>query len=102
MPALRAKSVNLTGYLEKLIETELADAVTVLTPKDPAHRGCQLSLRFNVPVKAVYQELSREGVVVDVREPYAMRVAPAPLYNSFSDVRAFVSTLRAVLDRLAA
>ena len=46
MPALRAKSVQLTGYLESLLRAQLADSVTILTPADPEARGCQLSLRL--------------------------------------------------------
>ena len=46
MPALRAKSVRLTGYLESLLRAQLADSLTILTPADPEARGCQLSLRL--------------------------------------------------------
>ena len=49
MPALRAKSVRLTAYLESLLRAQLADSLTILTPTDPEARGCQLSLRLNAP-----------------------------------------------------
>src|SRR5690606_27569303 len=45
MDALRAKSERLTGYLEALIDAGLRDTLQVITPRDPAGRGCQLSLR---------------------------------------------------------
>ena len=85
MERLRHKSEMLTAYLEKvrrhgmkwhlcvdrcrltdeshcwhaqLIESEIPEgAITVLTPRDPAQRGCQLSLFFN-----------GEGVVKSVQE----------------------------------
>ena len=44
MPALRARSVALTGYLEPRCST--ACGVEIVTPRDPAARGAQLSLRF--------------------------------------------------------
>ena len=34
----------------------------------------------------------------DVRQPNAMRIAPAPLYNSFEDVYKFVSILKNALN----
>ena len=44
MPALRARSVALTGFLE----SALADVpIEVITPRDPAARGAQLSLRHD-------------------------------------------------------
>ena len=46
MPALRARSLRLTGYLEKLLdEITPTRPLTVLTPRDPQRRGCQLSVR---------------------------------------------------------
>ena len=45
MPALRAKSLQITGYLEALISERLADTLQVVTPPQPERRGCQLSLR---------------------------------------------------------
>lgn len=45
-------------------------------------------------LKTVAKALSEAGIVADSREPDVVRVAPVPLYNSFSDVYAFVRTLR--------
>jgi kynureninase len=89
MPRLRAKSTALTAYLESLV-IELAGAhLDVVTSKDPAQRGCQLSLRLKQGAghgRAVYQSLTASGIVSDWREPDIIRLAPVPLYNSYEDV----------------
>uniref|UniRef100_A0A668AMH3 Kynureninase n=1 Tax=Myripristis murdjan TaxID=586833 RepID=A0A668AMH3_9TELE len=98
MRALRRKSILLTGYLEFLLQRDAAcPDVSIITPSDPQQRGCQLSLRFSVPIRPVFQELERRGVACDMREPSVLRVAPVPLYNSFSDVHRFVEALGAAL-----
>eukprot|EP01088_Endostelium_zonatum_P016709 TRINITY_DN4628_c1_g1_i1.p1 TRINITY_DN4628_c1_g1~~TRINITY_DN4628_c1_g1_i1.p1 ORF type:complete len:487 (-),score=80.80 TRINITY_DN4628_c1_g1_i1:42-1502(-) len=95
---LRKKSEILTGYLEMLITQELGNRVEVLTPKDWNRRGCQLSLRFKgVDIEQVFDKLRSRGVICDVRKPDVMRASPAPLYNSFEDVRTFVVLLKQVL-----
>lgn len=35
-----------------------------MTPSDPEQRGCQLSLKFNIDISLVYEELIRRGVAV--------------------------------------
>jgi len=72
MEELRTKSKLLTGYLEYLVKTRFSKSkldeqrptVEVITPQDPDQRGCQLSLKFSVPVNLVFEELTKEGVVV--------------------------------------
>ena len=100
MPALRAKSVRLTGYLESLLRAQLADSVTILTPADTQARGCQLSLRLRrAPAEAhkVFDALAAAGFTGDWREPDVIRVAPVPLYNTFVEVWEFVAALGRLL-----
>jgi len=100
MPALRAKSVQLTGYLESLLRAQLADSVKILTPADPEARGCQLSLRLrrtSTQAREVFNALAAAGFTGDWREPDVIRVAPVPLYNTFAEVWEFVAALGRLL-----
>ena len=94
---LRAKSLLLTGYLDHLIRTQLDGKVTLLTPADPSQRGCQLSLHFAGGIVEVMKALDDADVVFDERKPNVIRIAPAPLYNSFRDAYDFVAILKSVL-----
>ncbi|EGG20433.1 kynureninase [Cavenderia fasciculata] len=104
LPALRAKARLLTGYLEYLLHHELdtdSSTVNIITPTDPAQRGSQLSLEITggaANACLLKSRLCNSGVVCDVREPSVLRVAPTPLYNSFSDVYNFVQILKHSLN----
>jgi kynureninase len=101
MPALREKSLKLTGYLEFLLKEKLAEHIDILTTADPAQRGCQLSLRLHKgrdAARRVFEELEEAGVTGDWREPDVIRVAPVPLYNSYMDVFRFVEILEGLVE----
>lgn len=88
LPALRRKSLALTGYLEALIRQELGDVLHSVTPGDPEQRGCQLSLQVRAGRDAgrrLFEHLMQSGVIGDWREPDVIRLSPTPLYNRFSD-----------------
>ncbi len=98
LPALRRKSESLTGYLQALIDARLADTLEILTPRDPAQRGCQLSLRVRggrTQGRALFEHLAAHGVLGDWREPDVIRISPAPLYNTHADVLRFVRAVEA-------
>jgi kynureninase len=87
MEKLRTKSRKLTAYLEfALANTGSAFSFTVITPSNPEERGCQLSVLVKENGRALYEFLKQHGVIVDWREPDVIRMAPVPLYNSFSDL----------------
>ncbi|MBB6094369.1 kynureninase [Povalibacter uvarum] len=101
MDALRKKALALTGCLSTLLQERLRDRVSILTPADPAQRGCQLSLRLHRPpaaARAVHTALTTANFTCDWREPDVIRVAPVPLYNTFSEVGAFVEALARALN----
>ncbi len=92
MAALRKKSCRLTAYLAWLIETRLGDTLEILTPDEPERRGAQLSIRVRAgrdAGKSLFDHLVAHGVLGDWREPDVLRIAPAPMYNTFSDCLRF-------------
>lgn len=97
MHALRQRSERLTQYLESLIAKIGSDRISVITPRTPAERGCQLSIRVKNADKALFEAITSRGVAADWREPDVIRVAPVPLYNTFSDVYRFTEILKSVL-----
>jgi kynureninase len=97
MGALREKSLKLTGYLEYLLDEIRDDRISVITPRDPAQRGCQLSIRVKDADKSLFAAITARGVIADWREPDVIRVAPVPLYNTFGDVYEFAEILKVCL-----
>jgi kynureninase len=98
MPALRRKSLALTGYLEALIRERLHRVLDIVTPAEPARRGCQLSLRVaggREQGRALFEHLAAEGIIGDWREPDVIRISPAPLYNTHADVLGFARAVEA-------
>jgi kynureninase len=88
MDNLREKSLHLTGFLEFLLRevNPGQNRFRIITPADPAARGCQLSLLTDQDGRALFDSLTAHGVMADWREPNVIRFAPVPLYNSFEDV----------------
>jgi len=93
MESLRAKSVSVTGYLEFLLTEIGSKKFTVITPRNPDERGCQLSILVHEHPKELLKELETAGVKCDFREPNVIRVAPTPLYNTFHEVWRFARIL---------
>ncbi|PGH29230.1 kynureninase [[Emmonsia] crescens] len=97
MPALRQKSIQLTAYMEHLLlkacpQPESGPKLfSIITPSNPMERGAQLSILLRGDILAgVFSRLLDNGVVVDERKPNVIRVAAAPLYNTFVDAWEFV------------
>jgi len=94
MEPLRAKSMRLTGYLEFLLTEVGSKKFTVITPRNPDERGCQLSILAHQHPKELFRKLQAAGVKCDFREPNVIRAAPTPLYNTFYEVWRFARILR--------
>ncbi|MFG1939377.1 kynureninase [Micromonospora tulbaghiae] len=122
MPALRERSLRLTAWLEQLLdEVTPGRPLTVVTPRDPARRGCQLSVRIGVSARSepglrapqsrteggwvgsaneLTKRLRHEhGVVADAREPDIVRFAPVPLYSTYHDCWRVAEALAATFEK---
>ncbi len=98
MEVLAAKRDLLTGYLEFLIDSLNSQKgkyqLEIITPRYKKQRGAQLSLlAHGGDARAYFNQLTEKGVISDWREPNVIRVAPAPLYNSFEDVWQMVKVM---------
>lgn len=94
MENIGEKRDKLTAYLEYIIDDiseRNADKCKfeIITPRDKKKRGAQLSILAHGQGKGLFDALSEQGVVADWREPNVIRIAPAPLYNSFEDCYLF-------------
>ncbi|MCR9182017.1 MAG: kynureninase [Flavobacteriaceae bacterium] len=92
-----AKQKKLTGYLEFLLYDLKNDRISIITPKNPEERGCQLSLAVKNADRSLHDKLTNAGIISDWREPDVIRVAPAPLYNSFEDMYLMVERLKKII-----
>jgi kynureninase len=92
---LRAKSVGLTTLFVELVTARCPD-IEVVTPRDPARRGSQVSLRLPNAFPLV-RELIERGVVGDFRAPDIARFGFAPAYLRHVDVWDAVERITDVL-----
>lgn len=90
------KRDSLTSYLESLLKMKLSGQIEIVTPEQKADtqtRGAMLCLKVDKYGKKMTDWLMHQGALVDFREPNIIRVAPAPLYNKFSDVYQLVNLM---------
>ena len=98
MSDIRHKSLALTDhFLEHIAAREWTRKLQVLTPRDHAMRGSQVSLAMG-HAYPVSQALIDRGVIVDFREPDIVRFGFSPLYNQFSEAERAAQTLSAILE----
>ncbi len=107
MSSLVEKQKKLSGYLEFIID-DINDRLMNkaenrwlenITPRNWDERGCQVSIVAHGYGKAMFDVLMAAGVISDWREPNVIRLAPVPLYNSFTDVFLFGQVLETAVKR---
>ncbi|MEK9811235.1 MAG: kynureninase, partial [Candidatus Nanopelagicales bacterium] len=103
MPALRERSLRLTGYLRELLTEVIEElppgSLQIVTPEEPERHGSQLSLRFTTDIAVLAGTLrDLDGVVADTRNPDIIRFAPTALYSSYLDCWRAADALRRRLD----
>ncbi|MFZ0216423.1 MAG: kynureninase [Candidatus Dormiibacterota bacterium] len=101
MADVRSKSVLLGRLLIELVDERCAGAgVEIVSPRDGAQRGSQVSIR-HPQAALVTQRLAERDVVTDFRPPDIVRFGLTPLYLRFVDLWGAVEQLRSVLDELS-
>jgi len=73
--------------------------IEVITPRNTNEKGCQVSMLMLEKGREVFEALKQHGVLADWREPNVIRVAPVPLYNTFTDVFTFGQIVKAILNK---
>ncbi len=95
--ALRTKSLALTAWLMALVESELADfGFGFANPRADRERGGHIAL-VHPEAWRICSALKAAGVVPDFRPPDIIRLAPAPLYNSFADCSGAIARLKEIM-----
>jgi kynureninase len=104
MDKLLNKQKILSGYLEFIIDdinsllNNTEKSLEIITPRNWAERGCQVSVIAHGYGKSLFDKLMSEGVISDWREPNVIRMAPTPLYNSFTDIYNFGVILKSAIN----
>lgn len=103
MHKLIAKSKLLTGFLihvlNEINNNQEVNVLEIITPLNEGEYGCQISMIIKKNGKQVFEELKKDGVIADWREPDVIRVAPVPLYNTFEDVFNFGEKLKNAINK---
>ncbi|MCD1286835.1 MULTISPECIES: kynureninase [unclassified Brevibacterium] len=98
MAAVRAKSLELSDLFIELVDSRLSGhPVEVVTPREQAHRGSQVSITHPEGF-AIMSALIARGIIGDYREPEVLRFGLTPLYIGFTEVWDTVEALRDILD----
>jgi kynureninase len=99
MAALRAKSLALGDLFIALVDSRCAGhGLELVTPREHAQRGSQVSLARGDGAHAIVQALIARRVVGDFRAPDILRFGLTPLYLGFTEVWDAVEALRQVLE----
>ena len=94
MDSLITKSKKMSDYLTYLLQTIKSDKINIITPKE---KGCQISIQVKNGNKKLFDRITKKGIITDWREPDVIRIAPVPLYNSYTDVYKFYKILESIL-----
>jgi len=101
---LHSKRKQLAAYLHYIISElnsrQAEKIIEILTPAGEDQRGCQVSLLMLKRGREIFDELTKQGVIADWREPNVIRVAPVPLYNSFEDIWQFGEIAKTTIEKL--
>ncbi|GAA2696016.1 kynureninase [Actinoplanes palleronii] len=97
--AVRTKSLLLTGLVLDIADAWLTPlGVEVVSPREPERRGGHVTLR-RAGFEELLEPLWDSGVIPDYRHPDGLRIGPAPLSTSFTEVHHGLSILRDLAEK---
>jgi len=87
------KAAMLSSYLLFIIDeintSQKEKIIHIITPREMNRHGCQVSMLMLKRGKEIFEKLKTESVIADWREPNVIRIAPVPLYNSYTEIFRF-------------
>lgn len=101
MKDLRAKSLDLTGYLMYLIDSELTKyGFSVGNPREASCRGGHVALQHDDAIR-INEALKAANVIPDFRYPNVIRLAPVPQYTRYIDIFDMVERIKDIMETKA-
>jgi kynureninase len=97
---IRAKSLQLTGWLMALVDAWLTEppyGFAIGSPREPERRGGHIALEHPEAVQ-ICKALKARGFVPDFRPPNVIRMAPIALYTTFLDIWRTVQAIREIVE----
>ncbi|REE90647.1 kynureninase [Paenibacillus taihuensis] len=95
---LRQKSLHMTRYMMELIGQELGGfGFTLGNPTEDERRSGHVSLEHQDAARICKALKELQHIVPDFRAPNIIRLAPVPLYTSYSDVWETVQRLKTIM-----
>lgn len=92
------KGKKLSRYLlfvlNKINEDLNHPVLEIITPQKENEHGNQVTIKFLRDGQVAFEELNKHSVIVDRKGNDLIRIAPVPLYNSFSEVFEFGKVLQ--------
>lgn len=96
------KGKMLNDYLFFIIDeinrAQPEQIIELLTPRGDGEKGNQVSMFMHQKGREIFTGLGENGIFADWREPNVIRIAPAPLYNTFEEVWKFGQVMQQVLQ----
>lgn len=93
---IRAASMRLSQLFISEVEAQ-CPKLRLVSPRDPARRGSQVSFAFENGYPAI-QALIAQGVIGDFRSPNVMRFGITPLYLDEDDIRRAAARIADVIQ----
>lgn len=98
---IREKSLKMTAYLMHLVDEILSESpynFGIGTPREAERRGGHVAVEHEEALR-ISDALRARKVISDFRPPNVIRIAPAPLYNTYGEVWKVVQHLKEIVDK---